>query len=707
MNRKKRFVRLLATHAMILLMPVIAIGLVMIFLYLGKLKIEFEELNAKTMENVNVRVDMIMEEVMTIYYKMSVDADVRTFLLNEFDNNQERVSLLSNIKGKITDSLVNKDGIDNVVLYSKLNDVFISNDTVYDRQEYYESFFDGSDYDYNEFVQILETVRTAPVWLETEEYLIYCSDAKMFGKSGKGKFIATIEKKVVFDILSEVCGDLETGYAVVCRNEDILMQTDNFDLEAYEICMEHGDLEYQYRNCLVKRCPSQKSGGLTYVYTIDFEKYGGNITQMIKSLILIIVIAIVASVILATRKMKSICNMYVDALEENASLESYLNHQVEVLERQLLMNALRGYDVLPFEKRQVYPKYSRIRVMIFKFLNCEKTDVDLVEEKEVKDIVKSCLDTEQTESMFLYEKRVGYICVLSYESAEKMEEIIDILQRTIVKEFDAKISVGLSAEICDVARLSDAYEWAETAYHYSVTSYEEGGLVRYEDIVELEKEKVYYPPEKEKQLVRSVRMGMTEETEKCLSYIYQMNFVERRLSKGAIRQLLVKMLNTTYELVDMAYNGEIAKYDDFGRVSRNVLQADDMEYAFGIIQSIVLSICEKCSLKKDGELRNKFILYINENFKDQDLSLEKMASEFNMSYYHLSRLFNEYMQMNFAAYLTGVRLECSKVLLCTTNLTVEQVAMRSGFQQSGSFIRAFKKYCGVTPGKYREEKREK
>ena len=80
-----------------------------------------------------------------------------------------------------------------------------------------------------------------------------------------------------------------------------------------------------------------------------------------------------------------------------------------------------------------------------------------------------------------------------------------------------------------------------------------------------------------------------------------------------------------------------------------------------------------------------------------------MATEMGMSYYHLSRLFNEHMGMSFVGYLTEVRLEYSKALLRNTSLKVEQIAEMSGFLESNSFIRVFKKYYAITPGRYRKE----
>ena len=701
MNKEKSFIQLLTMHSMILLVPVIVIGFIVIFLYFGKLENEFEELNTKTMETANTCVDVLMEEFLAVYYQISVDDDVHTFVVSEFKSDNERVSVLQDIQESIRDYLVNKDSLDMVSVYSRINDTFATNHSVYGRQEYYERFFADSDYTYDELFDILDNIGVTPVWLVTDDYLIYCADARVSGRTNKGVYMAAIKKKEILNTFLEVSNNFEMGYGILYRGQEVLMQTEGFSMEAYEANAEESAAGYRYQNYLVKKYSSQKAGGLSYVYTVDYETFGGNIAQMVRSLVVILLVIVGVSVLLARKEMRRIRDMYVNVLEENESLGNNLNLQVERLNRQLMLNALRGYEVLSFEKQKLHIGSSKIRVMIFKFVERDFSG-QAEERKEAAEVVRSCLETERTECIFLYEKDAGYICVLGYEEEERLIQVIEKLSKSLTQSCGAAIHMGLSTEINDIANLSEAYERAGTALQYCITLHEEGGLVQYGDIMELEKVKIYYPPEKEKQLLRSIRLGMRDDTQNCLKHIYQVNFEERHLSKGAMRQLLVRMLNTVYELIDVVYSGEVAKYDEFGRVSRKILQSDNMETAFDILQSIALSICDKCSVRKEGELRERIITYINENFTDQDMSLEKMALDFEMSYFHLSRLFNEYMQMNFAAYLTGVRLEYSRELLRTTSDSVEQVAIRSGFLQSNSFIRAFKKYYGVTPGKYRE-----
>ena len=705
MNREKSFIRSLITHTMILLLPLIVLGFLVIFLYLGRLENKFQELNGRTMETSVMRMDELMQECLKIYYQMSLDDNVHNFLVQEFKSHNERISLLVNIRTKLEESLMGRDGIAHVALYSKINDEVIGDSAVYDRKIYYEEmFYQKSPYGYDEFWNIIENVRTTPIWLETTNYLIYCSDIKLSGRDDRGKYFVAVEKQKISEILSETGGKLEFGYAVSYQDQKIIMQTEDFDEDAYKAEINSGDMVYHYKNDLVNRFSSKKVGGITYVYTMDYEEFGGNVAQMVRSLVGIVSLMLIISVILARKKMKHIRKMYINVLEENDSLESHLNDQVENLNRQMLLNALRGYNRLPMEKHQLYCKYKKIQVLIFRFAAGQELDSDLLEGNSIKEIVHNCLETDWSEYWYLQEKEETHICVISYKAQENPQQLISNLQKMLPHHLGIGVHMGLSAQIEDITKLSEAYEQAGAALYYCTTMHEDGGVVCYEDIMELEKEKIYYPPEKEKQLIRSIKMGMSKETDDCLKHIYQMNFVERHLSKGAMRQLFIRMLNTIYDLIDMVYGTENTKYEDLGRVCRNILQESNVQYSFEVIESIAQSICQKCSVRKGADFKERIVDYIRENFKNQDLSLERMAADFEMSYYHLSRLFNECMQMNFASYLTGVRLEHSRQLLETTSCSVEQVALQAGFLQAGTFIRAFKKYYGVTPGKYREER---
>ena len=53
-------------------------------------------------------------------------------------------------------------------------------------------------------------------------------------------------------------------------------------------------------------------------------------------------------------------------------------------------------------------------------------------------------------------------------------------------------------------------------------------------------------------------------------------------------------------------------------------------------------------------------------------------------------------------YINRIRLQEAKQLLQKCEINIEEVARKTGFNNSIALIRVFKKYEGITPGKYKD-----
>ena len=73
-----------------------------------------------------------------------------------------------------------------------------------------------------------------------------------------------------------------------------------------------------------------------------------------------------------------------------------------------------------------------------------------------------------------------------------------------------------------------------------------------------------------------------------------------------------------------------------------------------------------------------------------------------MSASHLSKLYKEKYGVSISYEITHTRLKNAKRLLQNTDININEVAIRSGFSNSSVLIRTFKKWEGITPGRYRE-----
>jgi len=94
--------------------------------------------------------------------------------------------------------------------------------------------------------------------------------------------------------------------------------------------------------------------------------------------------------------------------------------------------------------------------------------------------------------------------------------------------------------------------------------------------------------------------------------------------------------------------------------------------------------------------------YLQAQFRDPSLNLTKMAEVHNLTPAYLSRLFRENMEEGIFDYLNRIRIEQAKILLRTSGTNLQETGLACGFLDVKTFIRIFRKFTGVTPGKYRE-----
>lgn len=116
------------------------------------------------------------------------------------------------------------------------------------------------------------------------------------------------------------------------------------------------------------------------------------------------------------------------------------------------------------------------------------------------------------------------------------------------------------------------------------------------------------------------------------------------------------------------------------------------------------NLTEEFVLSGRGELMQKAVAYIREHYAD--LTEEATAEACGVSAAYLSRCFKRSMRVSFSVYVTRVRLKEAERLLLTTNESVTDVAQTVGFSTSAYFIAKFRECHGVTPHRYRMERRE-
>ncbi|MEJ9233173.1 helix-turn-helix domain-containing protein [Peribacillus butanolivorans] len=129
-----------------------------------------------------------------------------------------------------------------------------------------------------------------------------------------------------------------------------------------------------------------------------------------------------------------------------------------------------------------------------------------------------------------------------------------------------------------------------------------------------------------------------------------------------------------------------------------------------IVQEMLLFIYEIIQeVNKQTDLNRidvieKGIMYLENHFGNQELSLDKVAEYVNRSPAYLSHLFSRKHGTSFRKILTNIRIKEAQCYLTETNMSIQEIAERTGFTTSSYFGKIFKEVAGTTPREFRTSK---
>ncbi|AZN43027.1 helix-turn-helix transcriptional regulator [Paenibacillus albus] len=141
--------------------------------------------------------------------------------------------------------------------------------------------------------------------------------------------------------------------------------------------------------------------------------------------------------------------------------------------------------------------------------------------------------------------------------------------------------------------------------------------------------------------------------------------------------------------------------------------ATDQKEAEALYNSIMYGVVERMLHKQEGSITmfcqsllathivEEALAYIDVHF-GKDFGLAQVTDEMHCSSTYLNRLLKQRTGYTFYSLLTQKRIERSKQLLMMDSQTVLAISGEVGYTNVHSFIRAFKRSVGITPGQYRE-----
>lgn len=151
--------------------------------------------------------------------------------------------------------------------------------------------------------------------------------------------------------------------------------------------------------------------------------------------------------------------------------------------------------------------------------------------------------------------------------------------------------------------------------------------------------------------------------------------------------------NTLHELLTIMYKQFLSE----------IISARNTECQFISFQKFIEKAASIYN-QNDHSYRFEVISRIQEIIEirlSDNITLESIADEMFFTTSYLSRLFKKQTGKNFSEYIIDRRLEKAKLLLLSTNRTIDSIAQETGYENANSFRRLFKSKIGISATEYR------
>lgn len=286
------------------------------------------------------------------------------------------------------------------------------------------------------------------------------------------------------------------------------------------------------------------------------------------------------------------------------------------------------------------------------------------------------------------------------EQQHRVQETLELFIQNMEESFKFECT-ALQGGICPgIAGIHESYLQAQSMEEYEHLF--DTRVLCFEDIKDL-RFQYSYPADMEERIINAVKLADYTLAERLMLEVFENN-VQGKVKMNAYRCLIFEMTGT---LLKGASAGGFYHAEEALEFFNTVSAKYPVEVNKQRFTDCLKQICEEIEnirdkANKDNSLGNKIFAFVRENYHNPDLNLSITSQHFRLTPSYLSALYKKQMGKSVVDDIMNLRLAEAEKLL-GEGLNVAAVAEMSGFRDSASFIRCFKKKKGITPGQAKKE----
>lgn len=292
------------------------------------------------------------------------------------------------------------------------------------------------------------------------------------------------------------------------------------------------------------------------------------------------------------------------------------------------------------------------------------------------------------------------------QQLQKLTDDCDALCRMAKTVCKAVVTVGVGAVCSNLSEIPNSYSGARSAVTYRVL-YGTGKAI---NITEIAPQETAEPSSNEQDQLQHVFKATRVNDDVSLKEAVH-DYITCSLhtySNANIQEYHIFIMGLISELYQFTKNNQLdidqvfqSKEDILQTVQR--MEKDDLE-------KWLLDICLRMQTMIKEKRKNttktfvsKAQEYVNENYNDIDLNVDKICAYLGVSSAYFSTVFKKETGKSFTNFLTDVRMSKAVSLLDQDEKTYV-VAQKVGYSDPNYFSYVFKKQYGISPSKYKTGK---
>lgn len=297
------------------------------------------------------------------------------------------------------------------------------------------------------------------------------------------------------------------------------------------------------------------------------------------------------------------------------------------------------------------------------------------------------------------DERTYYLLLLSdleyQDMLFDMQKCILALHDYLLETYSLWLSAGFGEKETSLMNVWHSYQQANDAIYYTSQNYI---FIPY-NMIDKKSDLYYFPNDLSAKLQKAVSNGNKTLVREIFELLKEENLSERSLPLLPMQFLLSEIRNALFK----------ARYSKAASSAKITEELNQLDKYFNSNQSIsgyeelALHLCEIfTTYTTEQQLIENICNYLKENYRDPSLGLTKISEIFNISESYFSFLFKKVSGQNFFNYLEQLRMNASMEYVKQESCSLSDIYLYVGYNNIGSFRRAFKKTFGDTPSNIRK-----